>query len=76
MSNPHVDELRRLPLPERLEAIEELWDSLEDESQLFALSDEERNALDRRAAEDEADPGNGTSWPELRRRLESDDAGA
>ena len=60
MSNPHVDELRRLPLPERLEAIEELWDSLEDESGLFPLSDEERDALDRRAAEDEADSADGT----------------
>lgn len=76
MSNPHVDELRRLPIAERLEAIEELWESLEDEGALFPLSDQERSELDARIAEDEADSEPGTSWPELRGRLESGDTGA
>lgn len=71
MTNPHLDELLRLPASERLEAIAELWDSLESQSELFPLSAEERSELDRRIAEDEADPGAGISWQDLRRRLES-----
>ena len=39
--------------------------------ELVPLSDEERAELDRRIAEDEADPRPGVSWAELRRRLES-----
>lgn len=70
MTNPHLDELLRLPPSERLEAIAELWESLEGQAELFPLSDEDRAELDRRIAEDEADPGGGVSWPELRRRLE------
>lgn len=70
MTNPHLDELLRLPPSERLEAIAELWDSLESQAELFPLSDEERAELDRRIAEDEADPSAGSPWPELRRRLE------
>jgi putative addiction module component (TIGR02574 family) len=75
MTNPHLDELLRLPPSERLEAIAELWDSLESQAELFPLSDEERADLDRRIAEDEADPAPGTSWPELRRQLEGGQGG-
>ncbi|HEU4588740.1 MAG TPA: addiction module protein, partial [Gemmatimonadales bacterium] len=69
MSNPHLDELLRLPPAERLAAIAELWDSLEQGADLFPLSEAERAELDRRLAEDAADPSPGVSWPELRRRL-------
>jgi len=61
MTNPHLDELLRLPPSERLQAIGELWDSLESQADLFPLSDEERAELDRRIAEDEADPRPGVS---------------
>ena len=71
MTNPHLDELLRLPPAERLEAIGELWDSLESQAELFPLTDEERAELDRRIAEDEADPRPGVTWAEHRHRLES-----
>ena len=71
MTNPHLDELLRLPPAERLEAIGELWDSLESLAELFPLTDEERAELDRRIADDEADPRPGVTWAELRRQLES-----
>jgi putative addiction module component (TIGR02574 family) len=74
MSNPHLDELLRLPVPERLEAIVELWNSLEAGPDLFPLSPEEKAELDRRLGEDEAaGPDAGISWPELRQRLERGD---
>jgi putative addiction module component (TIGR02574 family) len=73
MSNPHLDELLRLPVADRLAAIEELWESLDTNAELFPLTDEERAELDRRIAADEADHADpGISWPELRRRLEQD----
>ena len=74
MSNHHLDELLRLPVPDRLEAIEELWDSLEANPDLFPLSADERAELDRRLAEDEATgPEAGIPWSELRQRLERGD---
>ena len=74
MSNPHLDELLRLPIADRLAAIEELWESLDTEAELFPLTDEERDELDRRIAADEADrDDHGIRWPELRRRLEQGD---
>ena len=74
MNNPHLDELLRLPIADRLTAIEELWQSLDTEAELFPLTDEERDELDRRIAADEADRDDrGIGWPELRRRLEQGD---
>jgi putative addiction module component (TIGR02574 family) len=62
------------PLEDRLQAIEELWASFGPEAPPYLLSAEERVALDRRIAEDEADgPDAGIAWPELRRRLERGD---
>ncbi len=75
MTNPHLDELLRLPPSERLEAIAELWDSLEGKAEHFPLSDEERAELDLRIGEDEADLSTGLTWSELRRRLEGGQAG-
>lgn len=75
MTNPHLDSLLRLPVGERLEAIEELWESLGGEAELFPLSEEERAELDRRIADDEADGDQpGLGWPEVRRRIEQGDA--
>lgn len=74
MTNAHLDELLRLPIADRLDAIEELWDSLEPNAGLYPLTDEERLELDRRIAADNDDgPDKGISWPELRRRLERGD---
>lgn len=75
MTNPHLDELLRLPPSERLEAIGELWDSLASQAELFPLTDEERAELDRRIAEDDTDPRPGVSWSELRRQLEGGSGG-
>jgi putative addiction module component (TIGR02574 family) len=73
MSNPHLDELLRLPVAARLQAIEELWDSLDGDPELFPLTDEERVELEQRIAADTMDSEAGISWPELRRRLERGD---
>jgi len=74
MTNPHLDQLLRLPVADRLEAIEELWESLGADPNLFPLSDEERAELDRRIAADETDGREaGIPWPELRQRLERGD---
>jgi putative addiction module component (TIGR02574 family) len=65
------DELRKLSLAERLELVEELWDSIaaECERQPFPLSDEQRADLERRLADADADPSGGTPWDQVRERI-------
>ena len=71
MPDPHLDDLLRRSLPERLEAIDRLWDSIGSSADPFPLSDPEHAELDRRIAEDEAEPPGGPTWDEFRNDLES-----
>ena len=52
------EELRKLPLAERLELVEEL-----------SLTQAQMDELDRRFADYEANPDNGVAWEEVRDRL-------
>jgi putative addiction module component (TIGR02574 family) len=65
-----IDDLRKLPLPERLELVENLWDSIAADADQLLLTDQQAEELDRRLAAHESDPGEGVSWSELRDRLQ------
>jgi putative addiction module component (TIGR02574 family) len=62
------EEIRRLPIQERVELLEELWREVETEHP--ALLDWQREVLDRRLDEAERDPDGWVSWDEARHRLE------
>jgi putative addiction module component (TIGR02574 family) len=65
------ESLLKLSVAERLELVQELWDSIarECEREPYPLSDEQRQDLDRRLAEADADPAGGASWQEVRERI-------
>ena len=63
-------ELFQLSVAERLELVEELWDSIPGDDEALALSPEQREDLDRRIAEAEVDPEGGSSWDAARERIQ------
>ena len=63
------EELLKLSAAERLELIEELWDSLDEEDEALALTDAQREDLERRLAVAEAAPTGGSPWEEVRERI-------
>ncbi len=69
MTNALREELFKLSAAERLELVEELWDSIADEDEALALTDEQREDLERRLAEADADPTGGSPWEEVRERI-------
>jgi putative addiction module component (TIGR02574 family) len=69
MTNALRDELFRLSAAERLELIEELWDSIADDDVALELTPEQREDLRRRVAEADADPTGGSPWEEVRERI-------
>lgn len=71
MSHELREELLKLSLPERLELVQELWDSIaaECEREPFPLTEEQHQDLLRRLAEADADPAGGIPWQELRQRI-------
>lgn len=62
-------ELFQLPVAERLELVEELWDSIPAEDEALVLTPEQREDLDRRLAEADAEPDGGVPWEEARERI-------
>ncbi len=69
MTNALRDELFRLSAAERLELIEELWDSIADDDVALDLTPEQREDLGKRVAEADADPTGGSPWEEVRERI-------
>jgi len=65
-ANINIDRLTR---DERLELIEQLWDSLGETSDEIALTDAQRNELDRRLDEMDRDDSLGIPWDEVARQI-------
>jgi putative addiction module component (TIGR02574 family) len=63
------EEIRRLPVAERLELIEELWSSLVEAPEGLGVSEAQRAELERRLQEFARDPRAGKSWEDLKRSL-------
>lgn len=65
-----IEQLRRLPLDQRIQVIEQLWDTLE-ESDLeeWPIPDEILDESDREVEAHLADPNSSIPWEEARARL-------
>jgi putative addiction module component (TIGR02574 family) len=61
-----LDEVLRLPVAERLRLVEALWDSIAADSSALSLTDAQRDELDRRLAEHEANPDDVISWEDIK----------
>jgi putative addiction module component (TIGR02574 family) len=62
---------RRLSIAERLQLVEDIWDSIAADADLnsLPLADEDKALLDERLADLEANPSAGASWTEVRARI-------
>jgi putative addiction module component (TIGR02574 family) len=65
-------EARKLTIPERIELVEAIWDSIavEARGEDLPLSEEHRQILDQRLADLAAHPDDESPWEEVRARLE------
>jgi putative addiction module component (TIGR02574 family) len=61
--------IERLGIEERLTLVEELWDSIAADSPAIPLTQTQRDELDRRIAEHEANPDDVVSWEEVKSTL-------
>jgi putative addiction module component (TIGR02574 family) len=56
----------RLSVEERLTLVEDLWDSIAEDSAAVPVTDAQREELDRRLAEHEARPDDVVPWEEVK----------
>jgi putative addiction module component (TIGR02574 family) len=69
MATDPLHEIRKLPVAERIQLVEDLWDSIAEDTDVLPLTAEQEAELDRRIADAEANPGIGRSWSEVKARL-------
>lgn len=68
--NAALKTLQQLPVVERLQAVEDLWDSIaEDSQQPLGLSAEQRVELDERLDDLDANPHDSLPWEKVRARV-------
>lgn len=65
---PKVD-IEQLTVPQRLELITQIWDSIPDTAEALPMPQWHRQELDRRLAAADAAPEAGVPWEQARERL-------
>ena len=62
-------EISKLSLAERIQLLEDVWDSIADEPEAWELTQEQKDELDRRLAAHKDNPKAGSSWNEVKAHL-------
>ncbi|HZM06015.1 MAG TPA: addiction module protein [Candidatus Saccharimonadales bacterium] len=71
MNKFSVSALLQLPVPDRLQLVEDIWNSIADAPEALELTDEDKRLIDERLAARQRDPEAGSSWQEVYDRITS-----
>jgi putative addiction module component (TIGR02574 family) len=69
MATPSISDLPHLSVAERIQLVEDLWDSIAAESDTLPLTEAQRREIDRRLAEHARDPQSAIPRDEVRARM-------
>ncbi|NOZ38784.1 MAG: addiction module protein [Planctomycetes bacterium] len=70
MSQPSLPlDLSGLSIPQRVQLVEQIWDSIVDEEQAFELTSAQKKELETRIAAHRAAPNRGQSWEAVKQEL-------
>ena len=61
-----TEQAKNLSIPERIRLVEEIWDTIAEENEAFALTDAQKLELDRRLELARSNPCRGRTWDEIR----------
>jgi putative addiction module component (TIGR02574 family) len=64
-----LDEIRRLSVAERILLVEDIWDTIADDTAVEVLNESERRELDARLARYKQGTSAGTDWEDIKARL-------
>ena len=71
--NPNLSQLLDLPLPEKLQLVEDLWDHIAACEERLLVPDWQKDELDRRSKIFEANPDSTVTWEDAKRRIRGQD---
>ncbi|MDZ7585737.1 MAG: addiction module protein [Thiobacillus sp.] len=65
-----LEEAKKRPFAEKMQLVEDLWDAIAEEAAQQRLSDAQRQVLEARLRESDANPDDGKPWDEVRAEIE------
>jgi putative addiction module component (TIGR02574 family) len=69
MRNITVADTLGLSIPERIQLVEEIWDTIAAQAEAVELTDAEKKMIDERLEAHRRDPQAGARWEEVYRRI-------
>jgi len=69
MSSVNITEILKLSVAERIQLVEDIWDSIAASPEALPLTDAQRLELDRRLADHATHPDEGQRWETIRDSL-------
>jgi putative addiction module component (TIGR02574 family) len=69
MNTIPMSEILKMSVSERIQLVEDIWDSIAADPGSLPLTEEQRAELHERIDQAEANPGQGRVWSEVRERL-------
>jgi len=66
MNTQLLEQARRLSVDERLELVEALWDDIAERNEVPQPTDAQKEELDRRLTDHEANPDDVVAWSEVK----------
>jgi putative addiction module component (TIGR02574 family) len=70
MASLDIREILKLSVSERIQLVEEIWDSIAAHPERLPVTGAQKAELDRRLADYRANPGQGRTWEEVRDSLD------
>jgi putative addiction module component (TIGR02574 family) len=67
--NTQVAEILELSVAEKIQIVEDIWDSIIQNPELLPLSEAEKRELDKRLESYEQNPDEGVEWETLKRTI-------
>lgn len=68
--NTQLSEILQLSVAERIQLVEDIWDSIAAVPDAVSLTEEQQAELEHRLENYRANPGEGISWNDLRTKLQ------
>ena len=65
----NIVDMNELSIAERIELVEDLWDSIAEKPEAVVLSEEQKQILDERIKEYQEDSNPGSTWNEVTKRI-------
>ena len=70
MITASLPEITQLSAAERIQLVEDIWDTIAAEPEAVALTEAQKQELDQRLDDYHANPQAGSSWQEVRQRIQ------